>query len=427
MNNYNMSDKKEKLNILFVLYLIFNILFPKSGIKINGIPLTIGSVIYIVILPISIILFAYRGYKLYKTEIIIIYSIIYWTLRLALLHENVDTSQLLSFFSCLCVYPLIYFVVPVFINTDQKISHFIRIVNLIVTIIMIYSIIQGVFGIDKTTIPGLSVNYNDYINNPNNWWMLKNNSFNGSDFSGSYKIVSTYQNGNLFGVNLLLFFPITYYSAKNKRTKLILLILFLISCILCGSRTIYITIIFYGFVLLFKFVVFSNKISKEAILCSFLVPIMILYMLQLNSDILNRVYTIFDVNVLKNGSGRVSKITNFILWFKQNGNVGNIFIGSWGNNYNGPAGEVLFVCLFILGGVIGLVLFIYTILEIYKYTFKLRCCNDLAKGINIGLTLYIIASISDGGYWLPPTALNLWLLLSLAKQIKINKNGDLKR
>ena len=220
MKTYNKSDNNEKLCVLFVLYLIFNILFPKSGIKISGIPLTIGSVIYIAILPISIILLAYRGYKLYKTETIIIYSIIYWFLRLTLLHENVDKGQLLSFFACLCIYPLIYFVAPVFINTDQKIFHFIKIINLIVIIVMIYSIIQGLFGIDKTTIPGLSVNFTDYINNPNSWWLLKNNSFNGSDYSGSHKIVSTYQNGNLFGVNLLLFFPITYYSIKSKRKKI---------------------------------------------------------------------------------------------------------------------------------------------------------------------------------------------------------------
>ena len=147
-------------------------------------------------------------------------------------------------------------------------------------------------------------------------------------------------------------------------------------------------------------------------------------MLQLNSDLLNRVYTIFDVNFLKNGSGRISKITSYILWLKQKGNVYNIFIGGWGNNYNGPADEMLFVCLFILGGIIGLVLFIYPIWKIYKYTFKLRCCSDLAKGINVGLTLYIIASISDGGYWLVPTALNLWLLLSLVKLI--NKKVEVK-
>lgn len=51
----------------------------------------------------------------------------------------------------------------------------------------------------------------------------------------------------------------------------------------------------------------------------------------------------------------------------------------------------------------------------------------MIKGINYSLTLYFIASISDGGYWLTPAALNLWMILSMANQyIKYDNISDNK-
>ena len=92
-----------------------------------------------------------------------------------------------------------------------------------------------------------------------------------------------------------------------------------------------------------------------------------------------------------------------------------VIFGGLGYNYSGGAYEMTLFCIFVLGGIVGVIFFILPIIPIYKHTFYHKN-NTIIKGINYSLTLYFIASISEGGYWLTPTALNLWMILAMVNQ-----------
>ena len=255
MKKYTKASSNDKLNILVVVYLIFNILFPKAGIKITGIPITIGNIIFLFMIPIAVFLFINRNSKINKNELFMLFSIIYWGIRIIFFHGATNNEMIISYIACLCGYPLIYFMFTVFVNSKQKLQSVCNIIKVLTIGIMIYSIIQYFAGIAETAIPGLTVNYSDYIEHPQNWWTYKNNSY-----ADSSKIVSTYQNGNLFGVNLVLLFPIAYFAESNKNNRWLLLLLFVIACIVSGTRTIYVTIIVF---LLLKIIGFAlTKIKK---------------------------------------------------------------------------------------------------------------------------------------------------------------------
>lgn len=405
-----MEIEKSKLNILFSIYLIFNILFPKAGIKLGGIPLTIGNLVYIILLLISVPLFAKKNIRLDLTDLIIIISSFYWLWRLSFFHDGTDFGKLVSYITCLCFYPLIYYVVMLYVDNKIMLTKTINVIKVSLYILMIYSVLQYIFGIGKTDIPGLTVNYTDYIENPNRWWYEKHNIYSRDD--GSSKVFSTYQNGNLFGANLLIFFPMVF-SIEKQNKKYLLMILFLSSILLSGSRTMCLTVIIFGVYLLIK--KFQKNRYKTVEIFGLIAAMILVIIIasRENVKVIERFKTVFDWNVLKNGTGRIPKTEEFFSWLYLKGNVLNFLFGSLGCNYEGGTGEVTYIYIFILGGIVGLLLTFFPILYIYSNLFKNK--NDsVIKGICYGLTLYLIAAVAEGAFFLPPTVLNLWFILGLA-------------
>ena len=77
----------------------------------------------------------------------------------------------------------------------------------------------------------------------------------------------------------------------------------------------------------------------------------------------------------------------------------------------GVAFEMLPTSLFAQTGIIGMILiyafFIYTIKE-------LNTKDYVSGGVRSSLIIWLIIGIIECGYWLPPTALNIFLLIGLA-------------
>ena len=95
MKKYTKASSNDKLNILVVVYLIFNILFPKAGIKITGIPITIGNIIFLFMIPIAVFLFINRNSKINKNELFMLFSIIYWGIRIIFFHGATNNEKIL--------------------------------------------------------------------------------------------------------------------------------------------------------------------------------------------------------------------------------------------------------------------------------------------------------------------------------------------
>lgn len=402
---------------LCFLLIIFNILFPKCGIKVSGIPVTLGNVILFIAI---LYLLLSGGFKFfYKFESVIILIIFYWSIRLSVgyyLGVDGQLSKFMSLFIPLCVYPLVFFAIVRYLDNKDFLNNVINWITISVWCVVIYSVFQFIFGIGSTTIPFLSVNYSDYAEAPDSWWL---NKFNGT--GESIKIVSTYQNGNLLGANLLLLCPFVYSMIKNQYLKKLFVLLALFSVIVAGSRSMYVG--------LFIFMVFKicqyllkNKTIHKISLPSFLfsivctIAIIIIFFNYVTDAFINRIISVTDVKVLTSGQGRIDNFIVYLQWMLSNDSVMDIIFGSYGVNYRGGAFEMLYASLFVYGGLVGLGVTLYSILYLLRVNYY---DNYILNAIIDGMILYAIAAVSEGSFWLPPLALNLWIMIGLYERVSV--------
>lgn len=427
----SLKPKKQNINLIFMLLIIFNILFPKSGIKVGGIPITVGNVAFF----ISFIFLFLGQNKIYKTSIAILVSIMYWFIRFFIsfiINPQFSLSDCIGYIVPLCIYPLIYLIVPVYIKNEYQLKKVIAAINICTCIVVIISLLQAIFGVAAISIPGLTVNYTDYKKNPNGWWLEKYNSI---DNINTTKIVSTYQNGNLLGANLLLLGPFVYNNIDNIKYKYIFLLGLVVSIILAGSRTMYVAIIMFLLIKLISWVIDKRKMKKKSIIVLvFAIPLAIIVISNFLSSYISksfyeRIISIFNTNILLDGTGRIPGIIRYFKWMGVQ-NISDLLVvmlfGGYGTNYNGFAYEMTYFCIFILGGIVGLIVTLYPVLNVYFSVCKRKERNNsILNGVLDGILLYGIAAFAEGGFWLPPTALNFWLILSIGDYVLKNKNEEI--
>ncbi len=410
--------KKKSLRHLFVALVVFNMLFPKAGIKLSGIPLTIGNVVFFIAL--FFLLKNIKKVSFGDKESIILLIILFWLLRLFIgfsVDNHAEFSMFVGYFVPLCVYPLVYFVYKFFLDENlMKIT--IKWVRISVWGIISYGLLQFIVGIGPSTIPGITVNLSDYMEAPLNWWMQK---FNGIS-SDSSKVVSTYQNGNLFGANLLLLFPCVYQTIYKKNIKILFLMLSLLAIVLAGSRSMYVALCIYCMFYCFRKAKFAStlRIRKVSIftIISFLglaVTSVYFFLRNSNASFIERVVSITDSHVLSSGTGRFEMFIKYLEWLYSEPTLLYELLGAYGTNYSGGAYEILYASLFVLGGLLGLVFTMYCFFKILYTGHTVH--NKLVSGINTGLFLYALAACSEGAFWIPPLALNLWMIIAIRNYI----------
>ena len=396
---------------LCFLLIVFNILFPKSGIKVSGIPITVGNVILFIAIVYALLYGVFHFIKQIESVIFIMFY--YWTFRLLLgfcLGVDVQLSNFATKFIPLCFYPLAYFVIVRYVDNKTFLYNVIVWIKISVWCVVIYSIIQFLFGIGSTTIPFFTVNYSDYMEAPDSWWLQK---FNGT--GESIKIVSTYQNGNLLGANLLLLCPFVHRMINNQYLKMIFFILSLFSVIVAGSRSMYVGLfIFMGYKIL-KYLLVNKSIKKISLFSALffvvcVITIIVFFFNYVTDAFLDRIISVTDVNVLSSGQGRVDNFIMYLQWMLSNDSMTDILFGSYGDNYQGGAYEMLYASLFVYGGLVGLGVTLYCIIHLLRVNYILNAIID-------GMILYAIAAVSEGSFWLPPLALNLWIMIGLYERV----------
>ena len=189
MNNIKSKKKYSIEYYLLLVTIFFNIVFPKAGIKISNIPITIGNIL----LSLTFITWILRKFK-NKTikfdyiSLILFIGIIYFIIKYLIIFNNLDslTSFIISFIVTLIIYPLIFFVAHDILDSKEKIEKCFKIIYYGFIFITIYSLAQFLFGIEALTIPGLTVNLTDYKTMGPKWFMMKSN---GTDISNTHKSV----------------------------------------------------------------------------------------------------------------------------------------------------------------------------------------------------------------------------------------------
>lgn len=414
---------------LFFLFVIINILFPKAGVKFAGVPITLGSVLLLFLIVKEFgILINKKRLPLGLYSELVLFDVTYWITRMLVgfilkyntTYEGTIGSDI-SYFVSYVIYTLAFFISLHEISCYEEMIEISEVISGCIIITMLYALLQYICGIGTTAIPGVTVNLSDYLEAPSSWWLEKNNSFG----SNSSKIMSTYQNGNIYGANLILLFPLSYLSLQYKKRYLLSYIFFGFFCLciyLTGSRSMYIGMLFYILVLVFQTI--SKQLKKRTFIfggCTTIAGGYVIYkVLSSKSELVQRMLSALNKNVLLSAAGRTEQLIEYFQWLFSNLHIGFILGGAYGFNYEGGSYEVLIGTIFIMGGIVGVIVFFTPYMKIMLKLFKQK--DWISRGISTGLLIYLITSLVEGAFWLPPTAMNVWMLLGLGTWLLEHSN-----
>ena len=402
--------KKNKFIFTLLLITIFwNIWFPKAGIKLSGIPITVGNVFFAITFFVWIINKIKSGkIKSTKMSLILILGIAYFILKYTIIYANLGTIiPSMTYIIPLLIYPLIFFVTVDLIDSKEKLEKVIKIIVYGFFFLCFYAIIQYIVGIDKCDIPGLTVNLSDYREMGPLWFMQKSN---GTDKANS-KMVSTYQNGNLFGINLVFIYPLVYYYySKKEKIKTFSLVLFITCAFLTLSRTCWLGIVLFIFLGIMLEREKTQKAILGKILTIFLCIICLVLVFIYIPSIANRFFGTEKSDWISM-SGRTEGLITVLKTVWSSNSIIAWFIGPQGIvQYSGLAYEMLPLSLFVQTGIIGVIL-------LYGFFIKVYCSfskkDYIQKAIKLSLIIWLIIGCIECGYWLPPTALNIFMIIGL--------------
>lgn len=370
---------------MLLLTIFFSIWFPKAGIKLSGIPLTISNVLF----GLTFILWFFKKLKKVKLKVsslgyLLIVTIAYCIFKYIIAYlGGKGFVESIGYIIPLIIYPLIFFVVFDEVKNQNHVNQIMKVIIYGFWFICLYSLLQYVVGINKCTIPGLTVNLSDYRQHGEYWYMAKSNGTQVDEV----KIVSTYQNGNLFGIGILLIYPLIYNyykKIKNKKLENISLILFILCTFLILSRACWLGIaVFIVVEIIFK----KNRDLKDilkkiliTILAGISVVLIFKYVPQISSRFLNT-----SLEDWISMSGRTEGLVEVFTSVWNSGSIVGLIIGPYGvSQYSGLAYEMFPVSVFVQLGIIGIVL----IYAIFIKTVRLLKKTDALEGA-IRLSLII--------------------------------------
>lgn len=202
---------------------------------------------------------------------------------------------------------------------------------------------------------------------------------------GFFKLIATYNNGNLYGISLFMLLPL--YRLLEKRGYRKIIVIF--SLILTFSRTIWIGLFFY-------FLLRRPTIGSFFSLLLLFIPIFsLLYFANLPISFL------FDADL----GGRITQLEHLeTLSFLPTKPFYNI-------------AEMVYVSVLNSFGILGLFFYLLAMLTPLFTSFFLTKPSEIKKAIFQGLFLFLILSISDGALLLIPVLAFYWILSSLAQRI----------
>lgn len=384
------TKKSSFFNFFVGLLFLFLIVFPKGGIKINNIPLTWG---YCCLGIITLFVLIRKKYQIKKEHILILISLIPFQIySLSSLYINgiEDVGFTISFFLGFFILPFIFlFIFSEYIenlNLNFLFKIFKRSIFFIASygiFLFFYKIIVG----SLLEIPLLTINYHDK-------GLIETMKF--IDRGLLLKLISTYNNGNLYGVCLLMFLPLYNHLENSFFKKSIVKF----SLLLTLSRTVWIGIIISEF--------FYDFFIKK-----------------------NKIYSFFKFFV---STGIFIGIILFLAK-KMNWNIDWFLDPTLGNRINPNyfqihlfsdvsfkyIEEMLYNSILNIFGFIGLTFFILGFFSpIFIFVIKLFKTQEstINKSIFFGLLTYLIVSISDSAILYIPTLVIYWFLSSFLMTLK---------
>jgi hypothetical protein len=370
------KKKYSLLKTILVLAVVFNVAFPKGGFAIANIPITWGYLIIFLIIGYSII----RGLSIKKinkyTAQAILYSlpfIFYFLAYLFYIEKYPSVGFLVSIILNFIVFPIVFLlffsrIIDYIIKNDIFFSKIILRSIIFISVfgifLFFYKISTGV----SFEVPYLTVNIKDYG--------LLNSKYNHRG-GGLFKLISTYSNGNIFGLCMFFLLPFT----KNHKLHKTLL---KIAMILTLSRTVWVGMLIYE-------IISYRKHFVKMIYIGLIITLVILFTLFFILG--HEINYIFDPTL---GGRLTQKDVNFSFFFNTKS-----FFG---------LREMTYRDIFDQMGLVGLLLFILQLFTPVVISFKenFKNLNENQKQLRVGVITYLIVAFIDGAYLLIPVGLFFW-------------------
>lgn len=397
--NPNLFDSKLNLFLLTLFLLVF----PKGGIKIAGVPLTWG---YLLLGVFSLAALLKGSIRIKRERLIAYLCILPFQLFCALTMYFNGIASLgiaISFWVNFLFLPFAFYLL--FSNDIDTfdVSFFFRIFRSGIFFIAAYGIL--LFAIKQLTgkfieIPLLTTNLGDLGG-------LESKHINRGVV---FKLISTYNNGNIFGVCLIILLPLYCLLEKSRWRSAIVKL----SLILTFSRTVWIGLILHE--LCYPFLVTKEAYKTLLTVFSRLIAISICLIALLS-------YYGFAIRFLISSDlgGRKESITLL--------NTLNFFAAK---PFDGIS-EIIYAGVAISFGWLALPLFLFAISTPLFYQILSKRLSIPHKCIALGLCNYLFISCSDGALLLIPTLAFYWFFLSLlhrkeipyfCQEIKGNSKGS---
>ncbi len=374
---------------LFLLCL-FIFIFPKGGIKLSENPVTIGySLALLFSLFLALKKFSFQNSSLLKCGLVLFFfqaASAFSICMNSFESSGVLTSLILHFY----IFPLIvFFALPQAISNrtlqivQKWIKHGVFFLSAFGIFLFFYKMLTGKF----LEIPFLTVNYHD-VNTLETTKCIDRGRF--------FKLISTYNNGNLFGVCLLMLYPLFHKLEKSPLKKIVVIL----SLIMTLSRTVWI-----GALAALFFELFSKE--KRQSIGKNLIP----FLLVIGFILVLTISMKFKLNFFLDKT-----LGNRIDQFEVLKSLSIL-----GDKPFEGIHEITFLGIYRSFGLIGLISFYLGLLyPIYLMLKPNIYENPLQKRAAFGLLLYHFISLSDGALIFIPVMALYWSLcyFGLSKPIK---------
>lgn len=379
--------RRYMLGLLF----IFLVIFPKGGFKVKELPITWG---YLLLVPIGFYAALRRAFFIERLQLqaflmIVPFQVV--AICTVLVNGFINKADLLSYLLHFIAFPVLFFLIfPQYYKMNfDSICFWIRKGVFFVAsygiFLFFYKVMTGRF----IEIPFLTVNYHD---------MHSLELDKCIDRGGFFKLISTYNNGNLYGICILMLLPL--YSFLERSIYKIAIVK--ISLLMTLSRTIWVGLFFYECLMFFRY-------SRRRVI-KFLTSLLFLggiFFVLSQWHSLSWEF-IFD-RFLGHRIGQFEVLKD-IEWFST-----KPFSGVY---------EIIYLGVLHSFGIVGVMTFLLAMsFPLFLYVFSQQR-SQLSSAAALGAFLYLIIGCADGALLLLPVMCFYWFLSSfmLSDQFLINNS-----
>ncbi len=380
---------------LIFLMITFLVIFPKGGIKIGGVPITWGYALLFGVGAFLVPINLFEGINVSRKRWLTIFAALPFQVYLMMLiAANGFVSIGFTISMAINVIFLPWLLVIMYGNYLDEfnprymlnlIRHGILIVAMYGIFLFFYRAITGSW----LEIPFITVNFGDIG--------MLDSKFN-MRFGFLPKLISTYNNGNIFGVCMIMMLPLFDRLEKSKWKSAVVKLALILSL----SRTVWIGLFVYEFVIrLYLERITPKMIVRYVILLLSLIGIVLFIVFVVLGGGLS---FLFDTS-LGGRAAQVHALDNIHLLSQ------TPFIS---------IAEIVYLSILERMGLAGLALFLLMVATPIILTIPTR--GALRKCFISGTLLYLLVAFSDGAIMYIPVMAFFWFLISL--MISSNKYFD---